>query len=122
MWREYIAVKNLTNPSKGIKYIDLLSAAVIRVISLSRLIDGGAAIFAAVNKNHHIDIIGLMVINPLVKNILRVWVISYDRFAIINRAEDLRPWATIIISAPVIPQEVLDSIPVNISPMCPTDE
>jgi hypothetical protein len=63
-----------------------------------------------------------MVINPLVKNILRVWVISYDRFAIINRADDLSPWATIIISAPVMPQEVLDSIPVSISPMCPTDE
>jgi hypothetical protein len=71
-----MAVKNLTNPNSGIKYRDFVRAAVIKEISLNRLIDGGAAIFAAVNKNHHIDIIGLIVINPLVKNILRVLVIS----------------------------------------------
>jgi hypothetical protein len=71
-----MAVKNLTSPSRGINIIDFTKVAVINVISLSRLIDGGAAIFAAVNINHHIDIIGLIVINPLVKNILRVLVIS----------------------------------------------
>lgn len=76
MCREYIAVKNLTNLSRGIINIDLLKAAVINIISLRRLIDGGAAMFAAVNKNHHIVIIGLMVINPFVRNILRVWVTS----------------------------------------------
>lgn len=91
IWSEYIAVRNLTNPSKGMKNRDLVSAAVMRVISLKRLIDGGAAILAAVNRNHHIVIVGLIVINPLVRNILRVWVISYDRFAIMNRAEELRP-------------------------------
>jgi hypothetical protein len=53
--------------------------------------EGGAAIFAAVNKNHHIVIIGLIVIRPLVRNILRVWVISYERFARMNKAEDLKP-------------------------------
>lgn len=122
MWREYMAVKNLSNPSSGINCIDLLKVAVMSVISLNRLIDGGAAMLAAVNMNHHIVIIGLIVINPLVKNILRVWVISQDRFAIINRADDLNPCATIIIRLPVIPQEELDSIPVNINPICPTDE
>lgn len=71
-----MAVKNLTSPKRGIRNIDLDSAAVINVISLNRLIEGGAAIFAAVNINHHIVIIGLMVIRPLVRNILRVWVIS----------------------------------------------
>jgi hypothetical protein len=76
MWREYIAVRNLTNPNSGIKYIDLANVAVIKVISLSKLIDGGAAILAAVNINHHIVIIGLITISPLVRNILRVWVIS----------------------------------------------
>ena len=101
---------------------DLVNAAVMRVISLKRLIDGGAAMFAAVNKNHHIVIVGLIVINPLVRNILRVCVISYERFAIINSADDLSPCATIIIKLPVIPQEEFDSIPVSISPMCPTDE
>jgi len=122
MWREYIAVKNLTKPSRGMNHIDLARVAVIKVISLRRLIDGGAAILAAVNINHHIVIIGLITINPLVRNILRVWVISYDRFAIINNAEDLRPWANIIIRLPVIPHEVLDNMPVNIRPMWPTDE
>jgi len=76
MCNEYIAVKNLTNPSNGIKNIDLASVAVIKVISLNKLIDGGAAIFAAVNRNHHIVITGLITISPFVKNILRVWVIS----------------------------------------------
>jgi hypothetical protein len=42
------------------------------MISLSKLIDGGAAMLAAVNRNHHIDIIGVIVISPLVKNMLRV--------------------------------------------------
>jgi len=122
MWREYMAVKNLTSPRSGIRNSDFVSAAVIKVISLSKLMEGGAAIFAAVKRNHHIVIVGLIVISPLVKNILRVWVISYERFAIINRAEDLNPWATIIINLPVIPQDELDNIPVNINPMCPTEE
>jgi hypothetical protein len=52
------------------------STEVISIISLNRLIDGGAAIFAAVNMNHHIDIIGAVHISPLDKYILRVWVIS----------------------------------------------
>lgn len=72
MWREYIAVRNLTSPSNGTKYRDLDRVAVINIISLSKLIEGGAAIFAAVNINHHMVIVGLIVINPLVRNILRV--------------------------------------------------
>lgn len=39
-----------------------------------------------------------------------------------NRADDLNPWAIIIVSDPINPQDVLDNIPVNISPMCPTEE
>jgi len=76
IWREYIAVKNLTSASSGINKIDLVNVVVIKVISLNRLIDGGAAILAAVNRNHHIVIVGLIVINPFVRNILRVCVIS----------------------------------------------
>lgn len=76
MCREYIAVRNLTNPSRGTNCIDFVSVVVIRIISLNRLIDGGAAMFAAVNINHHIVIIGLITNSPLVKNILRVCVIS----------------------------------------------
>lgn len=122
MWSEYIAVRNLTNANNGHIINDFDRVAVIKVISLSKLIDGGAAIFAAVNRNHHIVIIGLIVIKPLVKNILRVWVISYDKFAIINRADELNPCATIIINLPVIPHLVFDIIPVNIRPIWPTDE
>lgn len=40
----------------------------------------------------------------------------------INKAEELSPWATIIINLPVMPHEELDNIPVSISPICPTDE
>ena len=83
----------------------------ISIISLSRLIDGGAAMFAAVNKNHHIVIIGLIVMRPFVRNILRVCVISYERFARINRAEEFSPCATIIIRQPVIPHAEFDSRP-----------
>lgn len=40
----------------------------------------------------------------------------------IKRAEDPRPWATIIIRAPANPQVELDNMPASISPMCPTEE
>jgi hypothetical protein len=43
-------------------------------------------------------------------------------FAKINSADDLSPWAIIIIRALDIPHTELDSIPVSINPMCPTDE
>lgn len=89
----------------------------ISMISLSKLIDGGAAMFAAVNKNHHILIMGVIDIIPLVRWILRVLVISYVRLAKINKADDLSPCAIIIARAPIIPHEVLDSMPANISPI-----
>lgn len=43
-------------------------------------------------------------------------------FAITNNAEDLNPWAIIIIRALESPHIEFESIPANISPMCPTDE
>jgi hypothetical protein len=46
--------------------------AVIRRISLRRLMVGGAAIFAHENINHHIDRIGIVSKIPLVRIILRV--------------------------------------------------
>jgi len=110
-------VKNLINEIKIIEYRDEDNTAEINIISLIKLIDGGAAIFAAVKINHHIDMIGLTHINPLVKNMLRVLVISYDILAKIKRAEDLRPWAIIIARAPDIPHEELDNIPASIRPI-----
>jgi len=110
-------VKKLIEEIKSRVIIEYDRTEVISIISLSKLIDGGAAIFAAVNRNHHIVIIGAIDIIPFVKNILRVCVISYLKFAIMNRAEDLRPWAIIIIRAPVKPQMLFDNIPASIKPI-----
>jgi hypothetical protein len=46
--------------------------AVINMISLIRLIEGGAAIFLAVNKNHHSVNVGATTIIPFVRYRLRV--------------------------------------------------
>ena len=46
------------------------------IISDRRLIDGGAAIFAAENRNHHIVIVGNSIWRPLVRKRLRVCVDS----------------------------------------------
>jgi hypothetical protein len=59
-----------------IVYIDMDRIAVIRVISLKRLIEGGAAMFPDTIKNHHIDMVGRKHIIPFIRNKLRVWVIS----------------------------------------------
>lgn len=95
---------------------------VINIISLKRLIDGGAAMFAHTNRNHHIEITGVAVNIPLVKFILRVFVISYEMLARTNRAEEHKPWAIIIIKPPHSPHFVLVDIPASIIPICPTDE
>lgn len=71
--------------------IDFLMIAVNKMISLSKLIDGGAAIFQAEKINHHIVKIGSEVIIPLVRYMLRVWVISYVILARIKRAEEHSP-------------------------------
>lgn len=47
-----------------------------RRISASRLIDGGPAILLIEARNHHIDILGRIVISPFVRNRLRVFVKS----------------------------------------------
>jgi len=59
-----------------IKNLENDIVAVIRIISLNRLIDGGAAILIAVNINHHIVMLGINISIPLIRNILRVWRIS----------------------------------------------
>jgi hypothetical protein len=50
--------------------------AIISMISLIKLILGGAAIFAHENMNHHIDIFGIIDIIPFDSRILRVDVIE----------------------------------------------
>ena len=73
---EYVAEKNLTENIIIISNSDFLRIETITIISLSRLIVGGAAMFVASKRNHHIDIWGAIIIIPFVKYDLRVWVIK----------------------------------------------
>lgn len=59
-------MKNLTNPRVMTPHEVEDIIEVINIISLNRLIVGGAAIFLAVNINHHIVKIGIKAIRPLV--------------------------------------------------------
>lgn len=59
-------MKNLTRPRVIILHVVVDIIEVISIISLRRLIVGGAAMFVAVNINHHIVIIGIRAISPLV--------------------------------------------------------
>lgn len=94
---------------------------VISMISLMRLIEGGAAIFAAESRNQSIVMEGKMFNIPLVKKILRVWVASYVMLATANRPEEESPCAIIIISAPCQAHLLFVIIPAVISPMCLTE-
>ncbi len=95
---------------------------VISRISLSRLIEGGAAMLAHTKRNHHNEIIGIDVSNPLVRATLRVCVSSYVILAMQNRPDETKPWAIIIANAPYIPICVLDMTPAISRPIWPTDE
>ena len=71
-FNEQAAARNLIIISKIIVVLDAAKIDVSNMISLSRLIEGGAAMFHAENKNHHIDRLGTIIKIPFVKNILRV--------------------------------------------------
>ena len=71
-YNEYAAVKNLTLPNKIITHIDVEIIDVISIISLNRLIDGGAAILIIANISHHNDIVGVINKIPFDKINLRV--------------------------------------------------
>jgi len=64
---EYTAVKNLSRARIIIDEVDVDIIDVINIISLNRFSDGGAAIFTANSKNHHIDNEGVIDNNPLIK-------------------------------------------------------
>ena len=112
-----MADKNLTEARTNKRLIDFLRILVKSIISLKRLSDGGAAIFAANIRNHHMDSCGIIAIIPLVINDLRVWVIEYEILARINRLEDTNPWAIIIIMAPLIPHDEFVITPAINNPM-----
>lgn len=52
---------------------------------------------AAVNRNHHMVMVGATRRSPLVRMALRVFVFSYVILARANRAEEQIPWANIIV-------------------------
>lgn len=81
------------------------------------MIDGGAAILAAAKINHQKDIAGKRERRPLVRNNLRVCVISYVIFARANRQEEQIPWAIIISKLPWKPQYEPDIRPAVKSPI-----
>lgn len=93
-----------------------------KIISLIIFNLGGAAIFLQVRINHHIDIDGNKVSNPLLIIILRELVDLYDIFAIVNKADEHKPWAIIIAKAPFQPQYFLVIRLEIISPIWPIDE
>lgn len=64
----------ITSPRES--HMELAKIAGSRRISLNKLIDGGADMFAAQARNHHRDIAGNRASRPLVRNSLRVWVAS----------------------------------------------
>jgi len=76
MLSEYTPVTNVTNAKDGMNNVEKDIVAVINIISLSKLIDGGAAMLTEVNINHHIVILGMNIIIPFIRNILRVCKIS----------------------------------------------
>lgn len=73
---EYAAEKNLINLIGISIYSDLDMIEVSKRISLKRLIEGGAAMFTQANRNHHMVRVGSLVIRPLVRAVLRVWMVS----------------------------------------------
>lgn len=113
---------NARNPSRGVRMREVLRVLEISMISLIRLILGGAAMLAADIMNQSIVMAGNRLISPLVRSRLRVWVVSYVMLARENIAEEHRPWAIIIVKAEDQPQVELDMVPAIKSPICPTEE
>lgn len=92
------------------------------IISLNKLIVGGAEIFTDVNINHQNVMLGNDVIIPLKDRMFRVWNFVYIILTNKNKAEEDSPWATIIIIAPFLP--IIDRVNnlARISPIWATDE
>lgn len=86
-------------------------------ISPSRLIVGGALMLAAAARNHQSVMDGKRLIMPFVRKRFRVLVVWYDRLARTNSIGEIRPWASIVISAPAQPNWVIEMIAARNSPM-----
>jgi hypothetical protein len=94
----------------------------IRRISLSKLIDGGAAILQTHNRNHHNAIEGIICRNPLQIRILREDTRSNAIFVKQNMPDEHSPWATIKAKHPDDPVVLPTIIPPIIRLMWATEE
>lgn len=109
--------------AKGTAYHhDAHKEEVIKQISANKLIEGGAAILQALKTNHQNVRDGKILMIPLVKNNLRVFVLSYVILARENRHEEHKPCETINVNAPHQPQAEFRVTPMITRAMCPTDE
>lgn len=68
--RKLVSARSITSKVE----VDMI--LVMSIISLSRLIDGGAAILLAVDINHHRVRVGMVIRIPFVSNRFRVFMIS----------------------------------------------
>lgn len=75
-YREYAAARNLLREIGRIVEEEVDRILEMSIISLMRLMEGGPAMFMVVRMNHISDIDGTKFIRPLVRNILRVLVVS----------------------------------------------
>ena len=71
-YREYAAVIKLSNATRKTRNVFFDVILDISMISLSRLMDGGAAILALTKRNHNSDSAGTLNSNPFVNIVLRV--------------------------------------------------
>jgi len=97
-------------------------ADIMAVISPARFSLGGSAIFADTDIIHIIEVIGVVLTNPLISIMLRELIFSYIRFVKKNIIEEVRPWVSMITSLEYCPIFEFVSVLMIISPMCPTDE
>lgn len=92
----------MDNPRIGISHRDHPRRPDIIIISPISFGVGGSPSLEAQAISHHIGSSVVIVLNPRVMNIFRVWVRSYSRLARLNRAEETSPWAIISIRAPLM--------------------
>jgi hypothetical protein len=75
-YNEYTADKNAVKARIKVNFIDIDVIVAIRIISVIKLMEGGAAILAIKIKNNHKEYLGIIVIKPLIKNNLREFDVS----------------------------------------------
>jgi len=90
--------------------------------SAIRLKEGGAAILDISTRNHNKGKEMLHPNTPFVSKRLREWFAWYIKYAIINIAEEVAPWASIIINAPEAPEKLFNLSAAINNPIWLTEE